>query len=279
MKRRDFVKTLSATGVALYASDLVGDLIAQSPKARVMDSRFKGLSDVALNEAKRLGCTYADIRFTRNVNDSVGGPRPHRHRLVRLRRRRHGDERRLRRPRDPQRRVGLCQQPVRHRGGDQEDHRAGDRSGQGQRGQQALRSQARAGRGVSGLLGGAGEAEARGRLARRQDRVPDEDQRGRAQGAGRDARAVEHGVRLRVEVPGHVGGLVHRAGNLAHLAGLHRDRAQGRQGQVAHLLGGAEVGRLRSGARREDARERRAHRAAKRSNTAPRRRSASASRT
>ena len=32
MKRRDFVRTLSATGVALYASDLVGDLIAQSPK-------------------------------------------------------------------------------------------------------------------------------------------------------------------------------------------------------------------------------------------------------
>ena len=26
---------------------------------------------VALDEAKRLGCTYADIRFTRNVNDSV----------------------------------------------------------------------------------------------------------------------------------------------------------------------------------------------------------------
>ena len=49
MKRRDFVKTLGATGVALYASDLVGDLIAQSPKARVMESRFKGLSDIALS--------------------------------------------------------------------------------------------------------------------------------------------------------------------------------------------------------------------------------------
>jgi TldD protein len=71
MKRRDFVKTLSATGVALYASDIVGELVAQSPKALVMESRFKGLSDVALGEAKRLGCTYADIRFTRNVNDSV----------------------------------------------------------------------------------------------------------------------------------------------------------------------------------------------------------------
>jgi TldD protein len=71
MNRREFVRNLSATGVALYASDLVGDLIAQSPKARVMDSRFKGLSDIALTEAKRLGCSYADIRFTRNVNDSV----------------------------------------------------------------------------------------------------------------------------------------------------------------------------------------------------------------
>src|SRR4029453_17112064 len=71
MKRREFVKTLSATGVALYASDLVGDLVAQSPKARVMDSRFKGLSDVALSEAKRLGCTYADIRFTPNGNASA----------------------------------------------------------------------------------------------------------------------------------------------------------------------------------------------------------------
>jgi len=71
MKRRDFVKTLSATGVALYASDLMGGLIAQSPQGRVLESAYKGLSDVALAEAKRLGCTYADIRFTRNINDSV----------------------------------------------------------------------------------------------------------------------------------------------------------------------------------------------------------------
>lgn len=72
MNRRNFVKTLSATGVALYASDLMGDLIAQSPRARVLESRFKGLSDIALSEAKRLGCTYADVRFTRNVSDAVG---------------------------------------------------------------------------------------------------------------------------------------------------------------------------------------------------------------
>src|SRR6185295_8086165 len=71
MKRREFVRNLSAAGVALYASDLVGDLVAQSPQGQVLQSKFKGLSDIALAEAKRLGCTYADIRFTRNVNDSV----------------------------------------------------------------------------------------------------------------------------------------------------------------------------------------------------------------
>jgi TldD protein len=72
MKRRDFVKTMGAAGVALYASDLVADLIAQSPRQGVLDSKFKGLADIALSEAKRLGCSYADIRFTRNVSDAIG---------------------------------------------------------------------------------------------------------------------------------------------------------------------------------------------------------------
>jgi len=71
MQRRNFVKSLSAAGLALYASDLVGDLVAQSPRGQVLQSSFKGLSDIALGEAKRRGCSYADIRFTRNVNDSV----------------------------------------------------------------------------------------------------------------------------------------------------------------------------------------------------------------
>ncbi len=71
MKRRDFLRTTAAAGAALAASDLVADLVAQSSGKRVLESRFKGLSDVALREAKRLGCSYADIRFTRNVDDSV----------------------------------------------------------------------------------------------------------------------------------------------------------------------------------------------------------------
>ena len=72
MKRRDFVKTMGAAGVGLYASDLVADLLAQSAGQRVLQSKFKGLSDIALGEAKRLGCSYADVRFTRNINDAVG---------------------------------------------------------------------------------------------------------------------------------------------------------------------------------------------------------------
>jgi TldD protein len=76
MYRRDFVKTMAASGVGLAASDLVATLMAQSPrgpksKETVLQSKFKGLADIALGEAKKAGCSYADIRFTRNVNDSV----------------------------------------------------------------------------------------------------------------------------------------------------------------------------------------------------------------
>ena len=65
--------------------------------------------------------------------------------------------RRVRRPRDPQRRLGLCQQPDRHRGRDPPDHAHGDRSRQGQRDRQAVRRQARAGAGLHRVLGDADE--------------------------------------------------------------------------------------------------------------------------
>jgi TldD protein len=71
MKRRDFVKTMAMSGMAVAASDLVADILAQSPKGRVLESKFKGLADIALAEAKTSGCTYADIRFTRATNNSV----------------------------------------------------------------------------------------------------------------------------------------------------------------------------------------------------------------
>ncbi|MBA2305087.1 MAG: hypothetical protein H0W08_21000, partial [Acidobacteria bacterium] len=71
MKRRDFVKTVALSGMAIAASDTIAELLAQSPKGRVLESKFKGLSDVALTDARKLGCTYADIRFTRNTNSGV----------------------------------------------------------------------------------------------------------------------------------------------------------------------------------------------------------------
>src|SRR5215212_6002554 len=71
MKRRDFVKTVAMSGMAIAASDTIANLLAQSPSGRVMDSKFKGLSDIALMEAKRGGCTYADIRFTRSTSRGV----------------------------------------------------------------------------------------------------------------------------------------------------------------------------------------------------------------
>ncbi len=66
--RRTFVKQIGAAGILLAASDRIGELIAQAPQGKVMSSPFKGLADIALAEAKRGGCSYADIRFTRNIS-------------------------------------------------------------------------------------------------------------------------------------------------------------------------------------------------------------------
>jgi len=44
---------------------------AQEPTPALHDPRYREWSTVALGEAKRLGCTYADIRFTRNRSQSI----------------------------------------------------------------------------------------------------------------------------------------------------------------------------------------------------------------
>ena len=64
--RRDFIKVAAASGIVLASSDLIGDLLAQSP-GRVLQSKFKGLADIALAECKTAGCSYYDIRFTRTM--------------------------------------------------------------------------------------------------------------------------------------------------------------------------------------------------------------------
>src|SRR5689334_25214079 len=78
--RRDFLKTAGAAGIVIAGSDVIGNLLAQTPPGRGLDSKFKGLSDIALKEAKTLGCSYADVRFTRStssgVNATGGNPVP-----------------------------------------------------------------------------------------------------------------------------------------------------------------------------------------------------------
>src|SRR3954464_4609591 len=78
--RRDFIKTVGAAGLVVAGSDLIADLLAQTPAGRVLESKFKGLADIALKEAKTAGCSYADVRFTRatnsGVNASGGNPIP-----------------------------------------------------------------------------------------------------------------------------------------------------------------------------------------------------------
>src|SRR3954469_15147479 len=69
--RRDFLKYTGATSILLASSDLVGQLIAQSPKGNPLTSTFKGLADIVLGEAKKAGCSYADVRFTRSVSSGV----------------------------------------------------------------------------------------------------------------------------------------------------------------------------------------------------------------
>src|SRR6185312_14986765 len=68
--RRKFIQTLGTTAAisALYSRDLVAELIAQSPSGRVMESKFKGLADIALAEGKLGGATYTDVRFTMTTN-------------------------------------------------------------------------------------------------------------------------------------------------------------------------------------------------------------------
>lgn len=67
--RRDVIKGLAATAaLSLYSNDLMAEIIATSPKGRVAESKFKGLADIVLAEARSIGCSYADVRFTMTAN-------------------------------------------------------------------------------------------------------------------------------------------------------------------------------------------------------------------
>src|SRR5438445_6817792 len=72
--RRKFLQTLSAGALAAgmprwaYAR-AVDPSREQAPQTR--DPKYRDWSTAALGEAKRLGCSYADIRFTRNRAQNI----------------------------------------------------------------------------------------------------------------------------------------------------------------------------------------------------------------
>ena len=161
MKRRDFVKTVAMSGMAIAASDLVGDLIAQSPQGQAARVEVQG---TLRRRARRSEAPRLHLR-----RHPLHAPHQLRRQCHRRQRddfegfggfgggggggrggrggrgggggggfggsRRDGRPRRggIRRPRDPQRRLGLRQQPDRHRGRDPAHHAHGDRSRQGER--------------------------------------------------------------------------------------------------------------------------------------------------
>ncbi len=56
--------TASAAAIGFWSNDIVSEILATSPVGKVMETRFKGMADIVLGEAKLLGCSYADVRFT-----------------------------------------------------------------------------------------------------------------------------------------------------------------------------------------------------------------------
>jgi len=63
--RRDFLKKFGAgAALTLYSRDLFGQVLADSPQGRPLETRFKGLADIVLAEGKMAGCSYTDVRFT-----------------------------------------------------------------------------------------------------------------------------------------------------------------------------------------------------------------------
>src|SRR5262245_57858796 len=73
--RRRFLQSLGAgaiaAGVPAWAFGRTFDPLRE-PAPPVRDPKYREWSTVALSEAKRLGCSYSDIRFTRNRVQSIG---------------------------------------------------------------------------------------------------------------------------------------------------------------------------------------------------------------
>src|SRR3954464_10382089 len=72
--RRKFLQTLSAGALAAGLPRWAHARTFHSSREQapaVRDPKYKEWSSAALAEAKRLGCSYADIRFTRNRSQTI----------------------------------------------------------------------------------------------------------------------------------------------------------------------------------------------------------------
>lgn len=69
--RREFARTvgLGTIGPGLPPS-IIDAQQSATALAPIKDPKYRNWSDDALHEAKRLGCSYADIRFTLNRGSS-----------------------------------------------------------------------------------------------------------------------------------------------------------------------------------------------------------------
>ena len=75
LTRRDFIRTVGVTAGAAVATDLLGPpgvwTIQRLEAAPLAAGELKALADGALERAKRLGCSYADVRINRYRNQTV----------------------------------------------------------------------------------------------------------------------------------------------------------------------------------------------------------------
>jgi TldD protein len=72
ISRRDFTRTVGLGAVALgVRPGLVFARQSTSPVPQVKDPKYRTWSEDALKDARRLGCSYADIRFTFNRSNGV----------------------------------------------------------------------------------------------------------------------------------------------------------------------------------------------------------------
>jgi TldD protein len=75
LTRREFIRTVGVTAGAAVVTDMLGGpgvwTIQRLEAAPLSPAELKPLADVALNQAKKLGCSYADVRINRYRNQTV----------------------------------------------------------------------------------------------------------------------------------------------------------------------------------------------------------------